>query len=671
MAEKFKPVPFKEFDPELKEIYQKTEHHWLKDPVIKNYHGSWREDIKWFEGDQYVFWNDVAEALQSVTPILELEGRSIFVVMNKILPIIRQLHGEMRYEHIFYGEGSTTEDEDTKAAHAASMVIGSVLDRRKFNPKISDAKLWALITGQCYWKEWWNKNLFGIVRSDSGTTAKENGDIDMDIVIPFNVRPDPEAKDRDGWRWFIEGKRVAKDVVEDEFDLPRGTLDAESKEKTDSGIFERWDLDKSDENTVVRMEFHEKGNKRYPQGRFFVCASNYALYHGPNGSPDQEIPYFMIPGLIPILGDQYYRSMVSVGRPAQQRINKIASKIDEYWENARLKAMIARGSLDPKELEMYTRAGVDWIFYNSMVGAAPFWQSPPDPPAILMDRFAQAEREIEVAMSVREVSMARLPKYSTRASGKLWERLKGQDEKVLMPWVEDLDVNLQDAAKFILKLAKKHYSIPRLFKVIGKDKRRYIVAIKGADLRDDTDIKVRSGADIFTNREYRQDIIMSFVDKGVIKDPREAFDLMEGKGVEEYIEEQFIDQRQAQRENDMIREGRVKPAVHKDDNHTLHFKIHDDDRKKEEYRSWSKKSQEWLEEHKAGHKALQAQAEKAAAPSIEKVAGAPAPGGLEGGPATMPEEPPDLTTLPPELLNSPETAALMEALEQVADQGVQ
>lgn len=371
MPDKFNPVARKNFDSELKGVYEQTETHWMKDPVIKNYHGKWREYIRWFEGDQYVFWNEYAERLQDVTPILKLEGRDIFVVMNKILPMIRQLWGEIRYDHIFYGEGSTTEDEDTKAAHAASMVIASVLDRRKFNLKISDAKLWMLLTGQCYWKEWWNKDLFGIVRTEKGTTARESGDIDMDLVIPFNVRPDPEAKDRGGWRHFIEGKRVAKEIVEDEFNLPRGTLEAESREKIDSGIFERSDLEKSNEETVVRMEYHERANKKYPEGRFLVSASNYALHYGPNKSPDREIPYFVIPGLIPILGDQYYRSMVSVGQPGQQRLNKIASKIDEFWENMRLKCLMAQNSLTGPELEMYTRAGVDWIIYNSLAGAAP------------------------------------------------------------------------------------------------------------------------------------------------------------------------------------------------------------------------------------------------------------------------------------------------------------
>jgi len=670
MAEKFKPIPRKDFDSEIKEVYEQAEHNWVKNPVIENYHGSWREDIRWFEGDQYVFWNEVAEDLQDVTPILKLEGRDIFVVMNRILPMIRQMWGEMRYDHKFYGEAGTSEAEDVKAAHLASILIESVHDRRKFNYKISRAKLWALIVGQCYWKIWWNKELSGIVRSEKGTTAEEKGDIDMDLVIPFNVRPDPEASDRSGWRYFSEGKSVAKELVEDEFDLPRGTLDEESKEKA-NGIFDRWDLKKSDEKTVIRQEYYEGKSKKYPEGRFFVCASNYALWYGPNPMPDREIPYFIVPGSIPILGDQYYRSMVSVGKPGQQRLNRIASKIDEFWENLRLKAMIPQGSMFPEELKMYTRAGVDFVFYNALSGGTPFWQKPPDPPPILNDRFVQAEREIETEMSLREVTMGRLPKYSSRASGILWKGLKGQDEKVMLPAVEDLDVNLQEGAKFLLKLAKMHYSQPRLLKITGKDKRRYIVAIKGADLRDNTDIKVRSGIDIFTNREFRQDIVMSFVDKGAITDPKQAFELMEGKGVEEYLEEEFIDQRQAQRENDMIREGRVKPVAHQDDNHQVHFKIHDEPRKSEEYASWPDESKRWLEQMKAAHKGYMAKAEqKPKGPAVRPGAGAEAAlGGAPGGPAaptTMPEEPAPFDTLPPEILNSPEGKALMEAL---ANQG--
>jgi len=109
------------------------------------------------------------------------------------------------------------ETEDIKAAKIGSAFIEYTNEIREFNHKVNLAKLWAIVTGVCFWKEWWNKNLYGFgeERNKKGKHGPLQGDADYNYVNPFNVRPDPLAKTRDGWRWFIEGKRVAKSAVED------------------------------------------------------------------------------------------------------------------------------------------------------------------------------------------------------------------------------------------------------------------------------------------------------------------------------------------------------------------------------------------------------------------------------------------------------------------------
>jgi len=218
-----------------------------------------------------------------------------------------------------------------------------------------------------------------------------------------------------------------------------------------------------------------------------------------------------------------------------------------------------------------------------------------------MDWFNFHERELETEMSIREVSMGRLPKYSTRASGVLWKGLKGQDEKVLTPAVEDLDIMLADAVSFMLEVAIKHYDVERMIKTTGKNKRTSIENLKGADLRENTDVRVKSGIDLFTNKEMKQDIVETFVEKGLITDPRAALELLESKSVEEYTEDEFIDERQAYRENDLMKEGKVYPVPDKNDNHEVHHKVHDNDRKKEDFGSWSDEAKEMLIRHTATH----------------------------------------------------------------------
>lgn len=611
----FKPIVRADFDKDQKDIVEFIQSQWRDHPVVKNWHGKWREYIAWFEGDQYKFYNNVSNALQDVTPYVQ---REVFTVCNRIFPMVRQFWGEMRYPHNFYVEKNTLESEDERAAALGSMLIEFLLEKGKFSYKVNRAKLWSLITGQCYWKEWWNKDLWGYVQKKDGTLVKEKGEVDYDFVTPFNVRPDPDADGRDNWRWFIEGKRVTVRSVEEEFDLEKGTLEADLKESYDSGLFERDNQEKSKEPTVIRMEYHEKGSKSKPNGRFVVQASNYLLYDGENDSPDHLIPYFKIPGLIPIFGDQYDLSLVSLGQPSQRQINRAASIIDEHNQNFRPKAMIPQGSLFGEDLKAWTRGGVDYVMYNPMGAGTPFWQQPPPLPQTTLDILSFHERELETEMSIREVSMGRLPKYSSRASGELWKGLKGQDEKVMNPVIEDQNAALTEAVSFMLQIAIKHYGVERMIKTVGKNKRSSVSNLKGADLRNNTDVYVKAGVDLFTNKELKQDIVQTFVEKGLIKDPRQALELLDSKSLEDYTEDEFIDERQAYRENDVMKEGKVYPKPDEKDNHEVHFKIHDNDRKREDFGSWSKKSQEFLSQHTNEHmefmRAAAAPATQTAAP---------------------------------------------------------
>ena len=328
--EKFKARILRDLDGEEKESYEKIEDYWNNHPIIKNYHGKWREYIAFFEGDQYLFYNEVSDELEDITPYLD---REVYTVCNRILPMVRQIWGEVRYRHQFKVDPNTVESEDVKAAKLGSMLIEFLNNKTKFHNKLSLAKLWALITGDCYWKIWWNKNLQGMTLSPDRKAVLEDGDIDQDLVIPFNFRPDPEVVGRENWRFAMEGKRVPISSLAEEFDIDPKSISPDAKGKADSGLFERTDMETTSEETVIRIEYHERPSKKYSTGRFVVKAGNYFCYHGENPSPDHDIPYFDIPGILPILGEDQHDSLVRLGQASQRQINRMASYVDGHVEN--------------------------------------------------------------------------------------------------------------------------------------------------------------------------------------------------------------------------------------------------------------------------------------------------------------------------------------------------
>ena len=391
-------------------------------------------------------------------------------------------------------------------------------------------------------------------------------------------------------------------------------MPVESKENLGEYTFDRTSETKTEEDTNIRIEHWERPLRDRKKGRFMVVNTSGWLFEDKsNPAPKYDLPYFQIPGILPRLNDQYYDSIVRLLQTAQRQLNRYCSMVDEHIQYHRPKAMIPRRSLDPTAYKKYTRSGVDFIEYDPVGIREPHWQLPPPLPEIIISWVSFLEKEIEMEGSVREVSLARLPKYSTRASGVLYKGLRQQDEKVLLPTIEDIDMSLQEAMKFRLLLIQKHYKPARLVKISGKNKMTTSVFIKGTELRDNSDVRVKAGVGLFSQREEKNEVVSMLIEKNLISDPRKALELLDTKGLEEFMEDEFIDVRQAERENLLMKEGKVKPKVHPDDNHLVHFATHNNERKTEDFKLWkAKPSKEWHQEHLEMHKVkLEAMAKKA------------------------------------------------------------
>jgi hypothetical protein len=114
--------------------------------------------------------------------------------------------------------------------------------------------------------------------------------------------------------------------------------------------------------------------------------------------------------------------------------------------------------------------------------------------------------------------------------------------------------------------------------------------------------------------EAKRGVVDAMIQKGLIADPKKAFELLDVKGLEEYMEDEYIDERQAQRIIDLFKQGKAYIAVSKDDNHDIHFKVFNNFRKTEEFDILPEKIQGMILKRIEEHKSYMAQATAAAAP---------------------------------------------------------
>lgn len=634
---KFKPIAPKDLKGEQKAIVQETDYQWREGPVVLDFHPTWKEEIAWYEGQQYSFWNRISNQLEDLTPFVKRQKKSVY---NRIMPMVRQLNGEIQYPAEYYVEPNSLEADDIRASKIGSLIVEYTNKARNFRKKCNRAKLWSIIVGNVFWKEWWDTSLK--IRAKKGETeAKVTGDVNFDYVVPFNVRPDPLAKSREQCRWFIEGKRVPKSSIEREFGLKEGSLPGENREGGEDKLFDRPDRQTPKEDTAIRIERWFKPYPGFDKGRFIVMASGWLLWDSASPAPGAQLPYFFPPGLFPFMNDFFYDSPVRIAMPAQRAFNRYMSKLDEHFENFGLKALVPRGSMIAGDLKRYMRAGVEYVEYDSSFGT-PYWQNPPGVPEGLFSVLSLVLSEFKEETSVRDVSLAGLPKYSSRASGVLFQGLKTQDEAVLVPFFEDTKEEFEAALKFRLQLVQKHYDIPRLVKTTGKSKEISAQFVSKTDLRDNTDVRVKAGVEVFTQRDKRREVVGKLIDKGYISDVRQALELLDIKGLDEYMEEEFVDERQAHRIVDLIREGKEPPETSPDDNHEVVYRILNTARKKEDFETWSKENQKKLLTRIDDHKNYLGMAQ---APPKE--------GGAEAPPAEPPPEetlPPEAAAIPPELI---------------------
>jgi len=565
--------------------------YWKNHPWILLYHGLWREYICWLYGDQYKIYNKRSQLLHDVAPFVQRETKNVY---NRILPTIRQAHAEINFEHNFKVEPNTTEPEDIKAAKIGSASIEWTNLLGGFRRKFSLAQWWSLVTGSVFWKEWWNRNKMGVaLNPESKKSSPVKGEVDFDFVMPFNVRPDPYGKNQNEWRWVVEGQIVPTSAVEQEFGMEPGTIKSEGVEDMQSYAWISEDVKLFMEKPCLRLEYWQKPDPDHPKGRFMVIANEWLMYDDMSPSPRPEkLPYFHIIGLVPRMGEMVGESLVRIGQPGQRQFNRSASMIDEQIENFRPKGLIPFGTLRGGDLTAYKKAGIDFVEFNPRLGP-PYWQMPPEIREGQLTWLKFQENEIKAETSVRDASMGQLPKYATRASGVLLEGLKQQDTAVISPALEDQEDAIKEAMSYRLELIQDHYTEPRMLKIFGRNKITSIRAFTGAELRGNTDVRVASGIDVFATKSKREEVVTMLVEKGAIKDFKEAMNILENKDVEAYLEDEFIDQRQAFRELELLKEKDLKQYDESpDDNHEAKYLVFNNFRKSEEFATLDVKAQE-------------------------------------------------------------------------------
>lgn len=587
---------------EQETLAKKTDILWKEHPDVTHRFPRWKKYIAWVAGYQLFDYNKISKKLVEVP--LARKRKLIFNHLRSFVrTIVSKLAADIPRPSVI---PKTTEYDDIQAARGGDAFIKGLSEKIDVAEQVNNAKLWTVLTNRAFFRVFWNKDDYGILKYERMTEEVENpetgevteqetgeiieikdeGDVCIESVSPFNCRIDPLYFNHDKWRWFIYGEEVDAAELEEEYGLKKGTL----KDTAQNTFDDAYTLELQDEHDVL---IGSPDKTEVVTGRtivlkelwtpkiFAFIAGRKLLEYGKNDY--EEIPFYDIEDrLIPISnyerGFSYNEPPIKDAIPVQREYNRQASIVSLAIDRAsKLKVLTPFGALPSKK--MWTNDFGVFIDYNRNMGEPHQMKLDPLPTDIHLYQ-QKLLGEFENVMSIHPASFGQLPERASHASGTLVNLLLEQDDAVLNPLLNRINKALSRAWSLALRIVRDNYSLPRMVKFIGENGRESIKKFRGADLKGNTDVKVISQTGLPRSRALRIEYIMRLHEMGLIEDKKDVLEMMEFGQAEKIFEDNLLHENVAYKENEKIEENpnidprMVEQWVYGLEDSAIHLKIH-------------------------------------------------------------------------------------------------
>jgi hypothetical protein len=585
----------------------------LSHPVVKAYHGKWKELIAWKEGDQFSEWNDQMNCLRPV----ELKLRKKRVVINLLKPLGEAIEGKVNFAYQIAGMPNSGELGDIEAAGVATRFLSHNDRINEAETLMEEMKSDLIDTGNACMVWTFEKDHYAdLLSSEGGKQTKRRekaGEVICHVPSIFNVRPDPTARTRKQMRWFIEYAEVERSKVIEAFpETSKEDLDGPESDKGDesgeggqkyTGMNEDLSEKDPEENTDILAWYWEAKSAKYPKGRLIISNAKCILHRGPNPALG-EIPAFFLK--YKKVGNKFWGTGPFYHvQGIQREFNRAISIISEHIEGWRAKMLIPEGSLTRQGA--MTMDSFELLEYDPTRGKPEAANMPELSPQVLAWKdFLMGA--LNTVANVHEVSYSQLPKYASRAPASLFSMMLEQENLKIDPMIKHINRTIREMATFRLRLMEKYYKTERMVKVVGLNNQSSISYFKGADLNSNFDVVLEIGVSMKQSRIVQQRLLLELYDKKIIQDPNKFLKMLGDNAIEEGLREDMIDEARAKKENAAFindtwkkprQEGGVFLYAHDDD--MVHLSSHTDLSKSEEAQRWPTEKWNGLQNHILAH----------------------------------------------------------------------
>jgi hypothetical protein len=551
--------------------------------LVKDIEGRrWRLELQWklnlafYRGRQYTFLNKATRRLQEL-PMDEgeLPRYRVRLVNNIIISAVQSLLSKLtKNKPVLYATPSSGSPSDYQAAQVAEALLEYWWDAFNLHEKLKEALLWAIITGQGYWKISWDPYAnapFEVVYDPNGGIITDEllkslyiqelekegadipketlflGDIRVDVLSPFDVFPDPDAKTFEDGKFVICRHHLHPDEVK-----ARWNIEIEADEY--AGLFD----------DIISLQTTDKKKDRVGifAGYFLPCGSlpsgAYIIWHKDHILEKSSWPYnfHQLPitkfSGLRVPGSVYDSSFVEHAIPLQKEYNKTISQIVQYKNltvNPRIWAPY--GALNRVRL---TNEPGSVIEYKPVTDKVPQVEQVPPIPPYVYEHLGVINTALRDVFGLVEVTEGRVPPNVEAAIA--IDLLQEMATDKLAPTIKSIENSIERAGQIMLAMAQQYYIEPRIVKIKGPGGASLVKKFSQADLNAELTVNVEAGSGFPRIRAGRQAQILNLMQLGLI-DPKQAYkylDIADLKGLANQI---GSDESQALREHEKMLNGEV------------------------------------------------------------------------------------------------------------------
>ena len=554
----------------------------------------WFRNILYYMGEQWFEWVRSGLTFQRVMPNANIPTP----VSNIIRDYVRSMKSLVLNKDFVVSIWPNSNDQDD--AEAAEMGetflrwLEAANDESHLDEKEKEI-IWMVICGTSF------DRTFATMENDSWAIDGQGvpistGDVMSQHISPFNVALDHYGETLRAKRYVGIKSLKPREWVEDTFKIKVGegaqegpTVNYERRLATLVANVSPWKgdgLDTSDaenntEDLVVFKEIEIRPTKKDPYGVYAAMVGDQICFNhkrlpipmdvaGKWYYTLTEFHYQYVPGRF--WADSGVSDLIS----PQNSINQIDQDLETNRKGIGRPLVIVPTDMNMRRLTKYGQSLLV-LQYDAMTsgGQRPeITRGTPLPPQVLNERDIHRGVAQDAAGDPKNVLRGQAP--TQQASGIMVDILRDAAEQGHLPDIERFYRSLKRVKRKQLILAQEVYTEERLIKIPDQGGRAKAVAFKGADLRNNTDVRLELSSGAASTKTGQSQVLLKLTETGFFSsqsdlDPEYRQDILRRMGLSGFKDKRNVDMERAQGENQLI--VNTKP----DDLELAHVPIPPDD----------------------------------------------------------------------------------------------